>query len=250
MCKTLTLLLLGALLAIFAFGCSSDDDKTPTGSDDPVIINPTSIEELNNAPVTALMGSGNEYAASAAGYISMAEGYSGWFTPPSSSIREEAMPRYAAGDSTTYTWTMEDFTVTMSWVERATVYYWVVIIDGTDGEVVFDNFKMLEAEALKDGSSGWMKLFLDPDAPQQVFMSWTWTSITDGDFTMNLTVYNDDGSVIIEAIIVIHNDGSGYVEFRNEGVLFWRVTWVADGMSGTWEYYGDPPTSGTWSYTE
>ncbi|MCK4607553.1 MAG: hypothetical protein KAU35_09680 [candidate division Zixibacteria bacterium] len=244
--RKLLLVIMGILLVAFALGCSDDDD-TVTGSNgddtDTTLVPavPTAMAELN-APVEAMLSSNNTYVGLAAIFIELAKGYSSYFTPPTSA-EKSIYPGLAAADSVVYTWTYGGLTMTMIFKETTTHYYWVTIFDGTDGEITYENFKLIEAQETIDGTSGWLKMF---DPTEGLVFEWQWNIDAAGKFTMVLT--GIDGSATNQVEIVVYPDGSGYVEYTEDGHIFWTVTWNAAGNGGTYAYLDNGVTiSGTWT---
>ncbi|MEA3297247.1 MAG: hypothetical protein U9R56_05225 [candidate division Zixibacteria bacterium] len=247
--KKLLLLLVAMLMVTLAMGCSSDDEESNiNGSGDNQTTLPTqpaAAESIDDAPIDALVGSGNTYCAMAATYISMAKGYSSFFTPPSGAAKE--YPASFAADTTiTYTWSDGSITIVMTFEETSTNYYWSVVFNGTDGEEVYDNFIFAEAQQNKTGTDGWMKAY---DLSDGLIFDWVWTEDATGKFTMTISGY-ESGVITTEVEIVLNADGSGYIEFTENDILKLRVTWNATATSGTYYYFdGSQTLEGTWVYT-
>ncbi len=241
--RKLLLVIIGFLLVVFTLGCSDDDDKvTGSNGDDTTVPSvPTAVAELN-VPIESMRSSGNDYVIYASYLIEIAKGYSALFTPPASA-EKSVYPGLAAADSVVYTWTSGDMTLTMIFKETATHYYWATIFDGTDGGITYDNFTFIEAQEAIDGTSGWLKVY---DPTDRHDFEWQWIIDAAGKFTMVLT--GSDDSTTFQVEIVVNADGSGYVEYTEDGPNTWIVTWNAAGTGGTYAYYDNGTTiSGTWT---
>lgn len=240
--KNWSLLLVALLATLLAFGCSSDDNSTGGDNDNTSPEAPSVMENIN-VPTTNLANSGSPYGTMASMYVAMAQAYSSFLTPPPSSVVKHDGPSLALSDSSTFTWTVDQLTITMTWQKTTTEYIWLCIVDGYSEGTTFDNFTLIECHELLDGSVGWLEIY-DPGLSGDV-LRWDWTNVG-GVFTMTLTIEDDTETVTV--VIVVYADGSGYVEgtvVPDDGSN-WKITWNAAGTSGEWFTDTD---SGTWTYS-
>ncbi len=234
------LIYLTVLCLVLMLGACSDDKGT-TPADENSLPAPVDLE----APYQALGASGNEYGSMASGYIAMAVVMSGFFTP------------LAGADSTTLndtliiSWTEGDLTVTFKILdifEGDTWTWWVIVLDGDDGGTIYNDWICLEGEMAKDGSEGWMTLY-DENTTDDLY-NWEW-EVVDDDLTVTMTWSDGDDDYMV--IIQCDDDGSGYCEYYEEGIIEWKIDWISSGVSssGMWYRYegGVQAESGTWFYS-
>nr|MBN2278151.1 hypothetical protein [candidate division Zixibacteria bacterium] len=233
--------LLIVVAVILIAGCSDDKTTGPEMSD---IAAPLVVKVVY--PYGPMSKCGNYFAGQAAEYISAATDYLEVFDPPDMAGCVSAGIR--ADDSVSYSWEIVDITVTMDRKETSAGYHWWIFYDGTDGDIIYNDCKIIEAEQAADESEGWMELYTDFSGNDTTH--WEWTKNDDGDITMNMNWFDNDLNTY-ELEAVFRSGGDGYAQHSRNGTPVWKVTWIKSGSesSGEWfDYISQPNISGTWTY--
>lgn len=229
---------IGLLVVCLALGCSSDDKGTNG--------NGTTVPSPTRATIdvpTAMQQSSNSMAQMAVGYINLANaigGYGTFFSPPAGAGKLSNLS-FSAADTTTYTWTVDSFTIKMLFWETTLKYHWRAILDGYDGAYTYSNWVFIDAEETKDGTSGQFVVY-EP-ITTNVACLWEWSIDAQGVYTLTFT-YDD----FYRIEFAINPDGSGSLYFYEDNILVVKIVWTADGSGEWWTYeYGSQTGHGTWT---
>lgn len=247
------LLLAALVLAFFALnGCSSDDDPADPGgggsSDAPVfsagagasIELPAGLESSNDPNAQLVAG----YMAQ----VNILASMSNIFDVP-----DGAKKSMNKDSSWEYTWSINEPPVVMSMTltvrELSESYTWTLRIDGTDGEITFDNDIVYFAEAAKDESYGSFYYYDIEGDVNDVIFSWEWSTDSAGVFTMTMIAGDDTEG--FKSVFVVNPDGSGTLDIYENVEMSWQILlhfeWDALG-NGSWIVYEDgvESASGNW----
>jgi len=211
----------GALFLAFAFtGCNKDTEE----------INPERmklIDRMENLDVPEpIKNSSNPNAQQVVEYVNSVKSVSGffsWFDVPEDARRENTK-----ATSEVYTWSYEGTTVWETLTETAMAYKWLIEVNEGAGRK-----KLAEAEEMKDGSEGWMKIY-DYQNDEALIMTYYWTFDAAGNCVMTLEF--TDGTLKYESKINV--DESGEVRYWMDEVLFYYFQWNTDG-SGSYSMYDE-----------
>ncbi len=233
--------ILTALLALFAMGCGDDDDSGtgPDNGNGSVPINLSSAAIQLPQGVSDAASAGNIGAQQTQLYTQLLNtftAYSFFYVPPATAAK------ITQGGS--YSWSAEGVTVTMTWTENETQYMWNVVVDGNDGQTEYDNFTLLEGVQSKGDPEGSLDIY-DPDTPGGPVFFWNWITSQSGVFTSTFT--DPTGNETVTASV--NPDGSGTLEYVDNGVTRFESTWTSAG-SGTWTSYdsgGQQDGTGSWN---
>jgi len=232
----------GLLALGLAAGCG-DDDETTTGPP-PQQTEPDVAMSQITVP-QGMQDSDDPMAGLAMAYIQAANGFTnlvaGYLTPPAGGLKSAA-----DGPPWEHVWTDEHgLTITLTIWEEDNKYYWSVELDGTYGEVTYDEWTYIFAWQAKDGKSG--DLILYEEATTDILMEWVWSIDASNVYSIGLIVPGDSWTKIW-----VNPDGSGELEYYDDESDVWalvfEVEWDADG-DGSWTMYagGVQTDSGTWS---
>ena len=243
--KKLTGCFLMMLVFLLVVGCSEDESPTKPANSEPTTQPPAWDVDTIKVP-QKMAESQDPKAQLAVCYITLANtisGYGLYILPPST---DEEFPGTSSQDGLfwTYTWTVEDLTITEKIWETEDKYVWHLIFNGTDGEFTYENWKFIHAEATKDGKSGHMIVY--EHGTTEVEVQWTWNTDAQGVYTFVMT--SDDDRIEI----TVNLDYSGKLEFFEEVddnyVLSLKVEWQSDG-TGQWWVYEDGKITSTESWS-
>jgi hypothetical protein len=225
------------LILVLVIGCS-DDDEGPTDNNGETQQPTFSIDSV--IVPDAMAQSADPMVQQVVAYITLANAfaaYGSWFSPPTTS----------EGPPWTYTWTVDNLTITLTVAEEGTNWVWDIVLDGTDGEYTYDNWLFIHAELAKNNSSGQLTIY-EP-VTTDVSLEWSWNVDTEGVYTLVVISY-EEGGFKIE--ITVNPDDSGelelYTKVGESYQLTFRAVWQADGSGQWWTYEGGQQTgSGSWS---
>jgi len=237
--KTNLIWLLGLMVVFLAFACSDDDDDTVTGNNNQQTMDHSPTLDSIHVPA-AMEASSDPYAQMAVTYINLANGLGGlgqYFVPPSSKVASVGKLSGNAADTLIWSWSYGGITVYLKFWETLTHYYWRYMWHGTFEQEVYDNWIWYAANQSKDGTQG--QLIWYDDNTTTPLLTWEWTYLG-GIYTLT---YTFDG--IDQLIITVNADGSGSLEYYDNGTLELRIIWYAAGNGAWWTY--DPVANGTWS---
>ncbi len=152
----------------------------------------------------------------------------------------------AVHQGNTWTWTVVNGqltgTVTATEQDNDTVH-WKVVLNGTDGQYVYQNWVAMEGDLSRDGNSGnWTFYELNST---QVSATCQWNKEENGDFTATIQIPGTGEKVEL----TIHPDGSGEATVYQNNLKFMEFGWNADG-SGWWKQYdeqGNLVNQGNWA---
>lgn len=224
--------------------CSKDDDDDQTQQQQQAA--PQMEATIVELP-QVMMESNDPGAQQATIYANMANSFAGFasmMVPPEKSISLKS----TMGDPWVYTWEFSEgsdvYATTLTINETSTEYMWTMVINGTIGGMVLDNFMYMEASQMLDGSSGEFIMydFEDQGAMMMVF----WTTDSNGVYTVTFEVPNE-----MKIVMTSNPDGSGsvmmYEFYEVEYILEFQAEWDAAGHGEYWEYYeGELMDHGTW----
>jgi hypothetical protein len=221
------------------FGCSGDDDGDGGLPSSPTGFEMTVPQGLQDAAEQ------NYFAAYLLSFLTSVDAINGWATYFQ---QESGKIAYSMGagkvDTSINTWTYEGLTITVKYWDDATKYYWQLIYDGVQyGEMEWDNWIFLEAWEAKDGKSGWMRFNgYDEDEYTDDYLVWEWSVNAANIYTIT---WSDGSTDYLEAII--NPDGSGTMSYYEDGDMFYKFLWDADGNGSYWtsDFNGEP--TGTWT---
>ena len=218
------------LAAFLLFSCSEDsstspDEKTP---EQPQVAQATAPA---NAPVEV---------------SSQVNVYNGFFVSWLSWVDQLMGQGGGEHSGNTWTWTQtnDGFTVTIKCISNADgSVTWQLWFDGTNGEVTFDNWLVMEGYVSADKKSGQWTVYEAGTENPIITASWVIDEV--GNISVNYVIGE------IECDFVNNVDGSGSIiiwyDKENEKKEF-EAVWLADG-SGCWKMYdeeGNETGSGTW----
>jgi len=226
------------LILVLVIGCS-DDDEGPTGNNGETQQPTFSIDSIT-VPA-AMAQSTDPMAQQAVTYVMMANAFSAygsWFTSPTTS----------EGPPWTYTWTVDNLTITLTVTEEGTNWVWDIVLSGTDGDYTYDNWLFIHAEQAKDCSSGQLMIYMP--VTTEICLEWSWSVDAEGVYTFVMTSYYEEEGLKVE--ITVNPDNSGelklYTEVSEVYLLTFRAVWQADGSGQWWTYVAGLQTdSGSWS---
>jgi len=245
-CSRRWMLFIGLLGLFASLGCSGDKDTNPAGPVNSIPKEPLIV--ILNAPDRAMMLSGNNYAGQASELIGVSKSFKDLFAPPpgSGKISTAAL---AGDDSSVYVWTVDQLTIKLIRKTTSDAYSWEVIYDGSKAGIQYFNWTIIRAEQMKDGSSGWMELHRENTT--QIDRCWEWSSDTHRNVTVNMTWV--EGQKNIRVSIAANSNGTGLLEYYENGTILWKVSWAAEGASasGMWYLYNNGllSASATWMYS-
>jgi hypothetical protein len=230
------LIYLPAILIIVSiiFACSKDEEADPQ---QPADNNPPEYS-VKTVEVPDQMSQSNDPGAQEAmSYIYMANsftGFTGMFNPPQ---KNGIYKSTNDGPPWIYNWEVDDesgqYTVTMTFDEDNTHYYWSVVIDGVMDGIVLQDFTFLYSEQTKDDSEGLIRLY-DPES-QDLDVDIFWSTDTDG--TYHFT-FSEPEYMKIE--ITEYLDGSGFLAVYDwiieQFLISFEAEWNADGHGQWWSY--------------
>jgi copper(I)-binding protein len=233
--------ILGTFFAVLALvlviGCSGDD-KSPTGNNGGTQEPAFSIDSITVPD--AMMQSTDPMAQQTVMYVMMANAfanYGTWFTPPTTA---------GNGPPWTYTWTVENLTVTLTIKEEGNNWVWDITWNGTDGVYTYNDWLFIHAEQAKDNSSG--QLIIYEPVTTIVAWMWTWSVDAQGVYTLVMTSESDGSKIEVS----VNPNDSGelkvYETINQNYVMTLKVIWQADGSGQWWTYDENGQTgSGSWS---
>jgi len=174
--------------------------------------------------------------------------YGTWFTPPTTAKISAEPFSVNTGPPWTYTWTIENLTITLTVTEEGTNWVWDVVLDGTDGEYTYDNWLSIHAEQAKDCNSGQLMIYMP--VTTEICLEWSWSVDAEGVYTFVMTSYYEEEGLKVE--ITVNPDNSGELElYTKVGEIYlrtFRAVWQTDGSGQWWTYVGGLQTdSGSWS---
>ncbi|MCB0807373.1 MAG: hypothetical protein KDC05_16390 [Bacteroidales bacterium] len=235
------------VLAMVIFTACSDKDDDPQPSNNQQNSESPELQTVSVFIPDEMAQSDNPGAMQAVNYISIANSFTGFaaaITPPKSS------PVFKSGldGPWVHSWTFDDgtdlYTVTLTITENSDGYSWDMVITGTLGGNVLENFTYMEAWQNQAGTSGSFAMY-DPEGSGEM-MQVSWNTSESGVYTCTFEMPQD---MIIE--IISNPDGSGEVTVNEwyEGAyeLTFEAQWDATGHGEYWEYYeGEIVDHGTW----
>lgn len=248
--KTLNLRFFISLLIISVslFSCSKDDE----GENQPDLseVNLLFFDEENTiSPPEGLTNNSNMHAVLAsiqATYFSNVGLHAGFFQIPTdadNSAPITAKNGRVAENIQTYVYGYGDAAVAYQVTDRSSEYFFELFIK-YEGE---DYIKIYEAIQKKDGSEASFS-YLDEEADERtILLSWVYKKTSDG-----YTIKYIDESSNTTFELQMHNDQSGSIVSKEDGVLSSEYTWDAVG-NGTYKYYdseGILEDSGSWEAAE
>jgi hypothetical protein len=142
-----------------------------------------------------------------------------------------------------YYWKYGKFEMWETITETATKVVWTVDVDAGTGA---GRVKYIEAEEMKDGSSGFMRIYNMETEVNDWLVSYEWSFDAAGNATM--LWLDSEGTFKYE--VKVNIDESGFAKMYTEGVLFYHFLWNKDG-SGSYTYYFDGTSETyTWSVAD
>ncbi len=238
--KLINAMLLSA--AVVASACSDDDDNKKSNLESVKfgLANETKLIEATES----LQNSDNEVAMMANGWISVANGllqYTSYLQAPSNAVKSKNRitavngRTNANGDVLVYTWSDQSFTYAYQVSEQSDRYVFEIFLKETGG----DWYKYTQAEELKDGSAGRMKVF-DVEGPDASFVlfSFRWEHQDDDDFALSYFDFIDESSISF----LVDSNGTGFAgAYSGTGSnrkKVYELVWYAEG-GGLWTYYDE-----------
>ncbi|PID57945.1 MAG: hypothetical protein CR986_08495 [Ignavibacteriae bacterium] len=223
------------ILSLFLVNCSDDDN--PVKPDGKKTLPEISLKKIELPQSFA--ESTNPYQMLAKSCIESANlfnNYSYMWTPPKNSNKMNKVQ-----DEWIRTW-KDDKTgleVKLIVYDNDTEFGWTVYLSGNLDGITLTNQKVLEAKEIKATKSGSVKFF-DFEA-QKLSFSWEYSTDSNGVYTVNYLMYDEDENLVSRFEIISNPDGSGSVNTYEKSesgteVLINNVTWNADG-TGTWAHY-------------
>ena len=224
------------LTLVLVIGCS-DDDKGPTDNNGETQ-QPTFGIDSVTVP-DAMEQSDDPMAQQAVAYVAMANAFASygyWFSHSGTS----------EGPPWTFTWTVDDLTITLTITEEGNNWVWEIVLDGTDGYYTYDNWLFIHAEQAKNNSSG--QLIIYEPVTTNVAMTWTWSVDAEGVYTLVMISEGEDFKIEI----TVNPDHSGELELSEKVdesyQLALREVWQADGSGEWWTYEdGEQTGHGSWA---
>jgi hypothetical protein len=161
----------------------------------------------------------------------------------------------ASGETWYWTFSYMGHTWTFYWTydEDATKHYWTMEIQFGEGE----RYDYISAWEMKDGTGGevvysfnWVLIY-EGDYEEYEDLHWTYSWNLDSSGTYHITwTYDAEGAeydYFMNYHVVIHEDGSGELDYYYFDELFYHMEWDAAG-NGSWHYYfGGMEETGTWT---
>ena len=236
--KRFMVLILTLSILILIVGCSKDNDNNPAG---PTVNNAPAFEvKTIDAPakMTQASESGDYGATVGIAYLHMANGmsaYGGYFSHHTSMNK---LQKVSDGDVWENEWSITDsMTMKIKSTETNTKYTWELFLNGIDEGAVYNNWRMMYVEELKDGSSGFSNYYMDGST--ELLLEWSWETNSEDIFHFVFIRHGDNGEVID---ITSNPDGSGEIKassFTNSPTkltLTYKAVWNADGSGQWWTY--------------
>ncbi len=229
--------ILALMAALVLFACSDDDEKTPTGGTPP---QPTPTVASIAVPA-GMQSSGNSYAQQAVTWVTIANVFismASQVTAPGK-INPMSYKTANAFDSSTWSYTTQGLTFSIIYWDDALTHYWDLRYDGTDGVYTYDDWLVARFVQKKDGTGGSITVYETNTTTVEASVVWTYIG---GVYTVTLT----SGTDVV--VIVVNADGSGTLDYTDDGCLELEIEWAADG-SGSWveNDCGQGSSSGTWA---
>lgn len=227
------------LIFALTIGCSDDDENNAAGPDNSTNDSPdVSSLQLEIPSAMQSASSGNAGAAQAVGYFQIVNTlsiWSAWITPP---------PAKLSSVNDNIVWAVGGITVTLTTTVEGDQITWTVTVDGSDGELTYDNFVLFRGYQSTNGDSGSFSIFA-PEVVGQALMTWEWMTGENMAVTVTMTSHVD-GFVLVA---VSNPDGSGSIRATDGSTAVFYAEWGADG-GGTFIVYdgqGVESDSGSWS---
>lgn len=242
--SNLLLAVIALFFLSFMVSCSDKDDTEP--QDQQTQQAPTLETKVVELP-EAMTQSNNPGAQTATMYASMANGFvgfAGMMVPPEKS----GLYKSVQGDPWVYTWDFSEgadvYSITLTVAETSSEIMWTMVINGTLGGLVLDNFLYMEATETPDGSSGEFIMY-DPEE-QGMNMMVSWSTDGNGVYTVTFEVPGE-----MKIVMSSNLDGSGEISvydwYETEYILEFNAIWDSTGHGEYWEYYeGELMDHGTW----
>ena len=242
--SNLLLAVIALFFLSFMVSCSDKDDTEP--QDQQTQQAPTLETKVVELP-EAMTQSNNPGAQTATMYASMANGFvgfAGMMVPPEKS----GLYKSVQGDPWVYTWDFSEgadvYSITLTVAETSSEIMWTMVINGTLGGLVLDNFLYMEATETPDGSSGEFIMY-DPEE-QGMSMMVSWSTDGNGVYTVTFEVPGE-----MKIVMSSNLDGSGEISvydwYETEYILEFNAIWDSIGHGEYWEYYeGELVDHGTW----
>lgn len=241
--------LLFAFITLFFFSfivsCSEKDDTEP--QDQQTQEAPTLETKIVELP-EAMTQSNDPGAQMATMYANMANGFTGWagmMIPPQKSA---SLKSTLDGDPWVYTWDFSEgadaYSITLTIAETPTEYLWTMVINGTLGGMVLDNFLYMEANEALDGTSGEFVMY-DPEE-QGIGLIASWVTNSNGVYSLTFEMPGE-----VKIVLTTNLDNSGEISVydwnETEYLLSFNASWDSTGHGEYWEYdAGELVDHGTW----
>lgn len=148
------------------------------------------------------------------------------------------------GNTTTWTITSGQLTVTITAVKDGDSADWTFELNGTDqNKNTYDHLKLMSGTSSMDGKSGTMHIFDESSKEAALF---EWLEENTGKKDATITIY---GSPDSKYELVNNPDHSGSVDAFEGSVKIYHAVWNSNG-AGSWEKYdasGTVADSGSWN---
>ncbi len=236
-------------ISITSCGDDKDEETGPDLSEAALSFDAGNLP-VDNELISNLLNETDQNAQLAASQLSLANGISAWLAIFSGSegATTSSIPVGSCGGDAlvyTYSYTIEGETTSIVYqvCELSTKYVFQIFIslDGSDLEQYI--YAEESKSELKEGYMEVNDIFTPGSSEALLVYRWKENSDNSFDFTIE-----DPGSDFVVSM-KLNADDSGYVEYRFDGVLEYRIEWTTDGSSGTYTYYdsdGSIASSGSW----
>lgn len=231
-----SLLIFMSLSLIVGFGSCKKDSETETN--EPFVTSASKFNDPNEVPVSeALMNNTDPNASTAysqATYLrTLVSAYTGYLAVPVDA------DYYAGKVLGSWRWSYSGYSGEYILEENGSRYEFSYI--WTSQGTPFYSFTGWEET---DGSEGYINLELDASDGIAI----DWQQLSNGGYTISMDIY--EGASILNTYNGVYNgDGSGSIEYYEDGVIAYRASWNANG-SGSYTYYdstGSVDETGSWN---
>ena len=245
------ILILMPLSVLFIAGCTKDDEDLPRDYAELSFDEQAVVDMLPEGLLASDDPKAQECVDMIEQALDMSEFSANLVLP------DNAVPsaKKASGDTWSWTFSYMGGTWTFYWTydEDNTKHYWTMEIQFEDGE----RYDYIRAWEMKDGSGGevvysfnWVLIYEEGYSEfEDLHWTYRWNLDSSGTyhFTWTYDADSQDFDYFLNYSIVIHEDGSGLLDYYYFDELVYHMEWDAAG-NGSWHYYfGGQEQTGTWT---
>lgn len=239
------------VFALLFSGCNKDDDKFPQEFAELSFDEQAILDRLPDGLLTSSDPKAKECVDMIEQAIDMSDFQANLIVPDHATRSSKK----ASGDTWSWTFSHMGGTWTIYWTyeEDASKHYWTMEIQYEDGE----RYDYIRARENKDGTGGevvysfnWVMIYDQAYSEyEDLHWTYTWSLDSSGSYHISWTYDADvlEYDYFMYYSIVIHEDGSGELEYYYLDTLLYYMEWDSAG-NGSWTYYfGGQEQSGSWN---